>query len=284
MAGYLRLKQNIRLMQLYPNRSALKQIPSDLRRSADAVSDGVKVYLRQAEQKALYTCDISTGQMTRDFDCKYFRCSMIMYHGKVVTVGGARSKDVEATHSNELLQYDPSRYRWVPILPPMPTKRSRTTALVHLFGTGYIIIVIGGVDERGRSLKTVEIFDTVKHEWRKAQDLPEERHCSSGAIADGYVYILGGWKGVDNPTSAVIRCSLLDLVSTSTTPQRESIWKGLADLPVEEAVCTSFQNKIHIIGGRANDISAKEIRTYNSDHDRWDVIGYLKDHGTFVLL
>lgn len=252
-------------------------IPPDLRRSADAVSDGKIVYLRQAEKATIYQFDIQTGQQAfSPVDCKYLRCSMVMIHNTVVTVGGAASKDKTVPRSDELLSFNPGSSQWEEVLPRMPTKRSRTTALTH----GRLIIVIGGEDENHTILTRVEILDTETNIWYRGIDLPEPRCCSSGTIVNDTIYILGGWRG-DDPVSSVLACSV-DLLINSCKPatqhwQEESstIWKPLPNLPVQEAACTSFHNTLLVIGGRANKEPVSEIRIYNPYSQRWEVIGYM---------
>ena len=202
----------------------IHSIPSDLRRSADAVSDGNIVYLRQAEKASLYQFDVSTGtHIPPVIDCKYLRCSMVIVDNQLVTIGGAQSKDKKAPRSNELLGatvVDGQHVQWNEVLPRMPTKRSRTTALTYsqIQDGISVIIVIGGEDENHTILTTIEVFDLIPgpgktQQWYNAQGLPDPRCCSSGTIVNGYIYLLGGWRG-DDPVSSVLRCSVEKLLAT----------------------------------------------------------------------
>lgn len=258
-------------------------IPTDIRRSADAVSDGNIIYLRQAEKAALYQFDASTGaQISPVIDCKYLRCSLVMVQNQLVTIGGAVTKEKMAPRSNELLGI--VNGQWQEVLPHMPTKRSRTTALTYTQDGKTVIIVIGGEDERYTILTTIEVLDVTRGSWYKAQGLPDPRCCSSGTIVNGYIYILGGWRG-DDAVSSVLRCSVEKLLKTCKSAANESqestrtapsIWETLPNLPVEEAACTSFCNTLLVVGGRANKDPVTDIRTYNPASRRWEVLGYIQ--------
>lgn len=203
--------RNKLLLQLHTKiQRATCSIPVDLRRSSDAVTDGNIIVLRRAETNELYEFNKQTGENTSQIQCLYLRCSLVMYKGVLITIGGAISKDQTAQCSNKLIGWIDNQ--WQEAFPPMPTKRSRTTALT--FGTGdRYIIVIGGEDENHEILTTIEILDTETKTWYKVQDLPEPRCCSSGTIVNQHIYILGGWRG-DDPVSSVLKCSVEDLINS----------------------------------------------------------------------
>lgn len=207
--------QNKLILKMYLNNELQRsecQIPADLRRSSDAVSDGNIIALRRAETNQVYMFNKENGDLLLKITCKYLRCSLVVHKGALITIGGATSKDKMAIRSDELIRYDPTDDQWKESgFPPMPTKRSRTTALTF----GHFIIVIGGEDENYQILTTVEILDTTTNQWYTAQDLPDPRCCSSGTIVNGYIYILGGWRG-ESAVSSVLRCSADHLIQLGT--------------------------------------------------------------------
>ena len=101
----------------------------------------------------------------------------------------------------------------------MPTRRSRTTALTYVHpNSGHtLLIVIGGEDDEGEPLQTVEILDLTDPSsgWHKAEDIPETVNCSSGTIVTGVIYLLGGWRRNDEPSSAVFKCNVEELILTT---------------------------------------------------------------------
>ena len=173
------------------------------------------------------------------------------------------------------------------LFPDMPTRRCRATTLLHTTHTGArYIIVIGGEGDGDVFLTTVEILEasTPNSKWCKAQDIPEALSCSSGTIVNGYLYLLGGYFKRDHPTSSVYRCNIDALIASRQLvpmlmPQggkeSEDVWEKLPDLPVQEATCTTFHNKLIVVGGIANKVTVHDIRCYNEHCQRWDVIGYL---------
>ena len=170
----------------------------------------------------------------------------------------------------------------------MPTRRCRTTALVYTNpqSRASYIIVIGGEDDNEGFLTTVEIFEVTAPNkgWRYAKDIPEALSGSSGAIARGYLYLLGGYYKRDQPTSTVYRCKVDELIETrqiympfqENKPINEVVWEKLPDLPVHVATCTSFQDTLVVVGGTSNKITVGDIHLYNENCERWEVIGYLQ--------
>jgi hypothetical protein len=143
---------------------------------------------------------------------------------------------------------------------------------------------LGGEDDVGTTLKTVEIFEHTANKWYKAENIPEPLSCSSGAIVNGCLYLLGGWIKHGVATSSVYRCNVIDLIATCILEPpllqgasvSDEVWKKLPDLPVQEATCTSFQNTLVVVGGIANEVVVRDIRYYNEQYKRWEVIGYLQ--------
>ena len=272
------------------------RIPN-LVRSVDAVVDGTgeHVYLREARSNPakIYHYQVSTGKWLQPIQTYTIRWSMlyIAYYNKPILVGGFEKdksqctsdligvgSNVDGTLKAEKILSDTC----------LPTKRCRTTALVYTDpkrGDRYIII-LGGEDEKGTFLTTVHIFeDTTTQRWCQAKDIPEALSCSSGAIANGHLYLLGGWYNRDRATSSVYRCNvdaliqtrqiLMPLVFQQPKPIVEDIWEKLPDLPVQEATCTSFRDDLIVVGGVANQIAVSDIRCYIEQYKRWEVIGYL---------
>ena len=131
-------------------------------------------------------------------------------------------------------------------------------------------------------ITTVEILEPTAQNsrWYRAKDIPEALHGSSATIVNGCLYVLGGWNKCDHPTSSVFKCNIDTLIySCQLAPPfqatSEKIWDKLPDLPVQIATCTSFRNDLIVVGGRANAIPVSDIRCYNEQYSRWEVIGYL---------
>ena len=285
-SNYQKLKelQDIRQLLLYTQQLkwTTEDIPPqyhNLRRTTDIVSDesGDNLFLRKVESQSctIYHYKVSTNQwQLRTYTCPYYRCSMA-YHNNLMIIGGASSRDDKAPCTGEILGF--INNKWHPIFPAMPTRRSRSIALTCHFNQAVLLIVIGGEDDADTSLKTVEILDLTNPQngWQRACDTPETLCSSSGTIAGDYIYILTGWSKRNNPSSAAFRCRIEDLIDSINQPIATNVWETLPQLPVEEATCTSFRNTVIVVGGRANSVAVHDIRTYNPQFKRWEVIGYL---------
>lgn len=266
-----------------------KTIPSlNLQRSADAIFDGNNaVYMRQGKSNPsrIYCYHPSSGEWENPLQCDDIpiRWSMA-YCEALIIIGGAASKEDKAERSSKILPIDVADGSVKVPLPDITTGRSRTTALTFIYNGASLLVVIGGEDDRDKTLQIVSVLDMTDPfntgGWKRAQDIPETLSCSSAAIANGYIYILGGWNKRNHPTSAAYRCRIDDLITTccsvdSYQPNPHEIWEPLPDLPVQQTTCTTFQDKLIVVGGVANEVAVSDIRCFNEDKQRWEVIGYL---------
>ena len=259
-----------------------KRIPQefhDVRRTADTVTDDTHnlVILRKVESYplAIWSYEVPTDQWQINGACPVYRCSMVYYGQQLIIIGGATTREDKAPRSRKVLHY--TNNEWTRCFPDMPTGRSRMIALTCDYQGAKVLIVIGGEDDSDASLKTVEIVDMTdpSNGWQKAHDIPETLCSSSGTIAGGYIYVLGGWSKRNNPSSAAFRCTVDALIKSIIQPDADNPWETLPELPVEEATCTSFHDTLIVVGGRANSVAVHDIRTYNPHLKRWDVISYL---------
>ena len=89
-----------------------------------------------------------------------------------------------------LESYDPVVNRWTPGL-ALPNLRTRAA----LCANDKIIYAIGGVDGRDR-VRTAEMFDTLKGEWKPMPQMAMQRSALSvAAVPDVGVFVLGGYSG-----------------------------------------------------------------------------------------
>lgn len=83
--------------------------------------------------------------------------------------------------------FDPIAGNWS-ALPSMPTARGGASAEV----LGGKIYVLGGMDDTGASLDTVEIFDPLTGTWSNGPELQTRRDNLGTAIANGQLFAFGG--------------------------------------------------------------------------------------------
>jgi hypothetical protein len=108
--------------------------------------------------------------------------------GILTTVGGYRDDGKKDTNEMLSLTVHEEGRRWTEKFPPMPTKRYAVSVLC----TGTALIVAGGVNDKIRPLRTVEVLNTETQQWHTAPDLPQSLSESSLALCGDLVYLLGG--------------------------------------------------------------------------------------------
>ena len=302
------LQQYIGQHQLFRNNwhstTDLPQEQHDMRRSSDGVTDdtGDNIYLRRGDTTPSLICKycVSSGDLVTVGQSKYYRCSMAFYGKQIILIGGACGREDKAERTADI--YCVLLREGLPfsLLTQMPTRRSRTTALTFSTPEINVLIVIGGEDEDDSTLRTVEIMDWSDQKWYRGLDIPEPLCCSSGSIANGYIYLLGGWTRRNTHSSAVFRCNVYSLLATCQPIElaqqnplfqinacaqfqnpSQSKWEALPDLPVFEATCTTVNNTLVVVGGLANNVAVHDIRTFNEEAKRWEVIEYLS-HARYI--
>jgi N-acetylneuraminic acid mutarotase len=119
----------------------------------------------------------------------------------------------------------------------MPTPRAEVSGAA-INGKIY---VIGGIDNFGKALGTVEIYDPATDSWSSAPDLPKPcHHCPVVALGNN-LYVLGGFQESNwEPTTDVF---MFDL--------KNQKWTKSTSLPIAQGAlaATVIGNKIFAIGG-----------------------------------
>ena len=98
-------------------------------------------------------------------ELSYEDMSLAIYQSKFVLVGGRHSSTREAT--NQLLTSTTGR-QWEPSLPPMPTKRYRTSSVSTR--SPEVLVMAGGWDSNHEGLDVVEVLQGDK--WLMVDPLP----------------------------------------------------------------------------------------------------------------
>lgn len=66
------------------------------------------------------------------------------------------------------------------------------------------LFVIGGDDEQGTDLKSVEHFDPSTNEWQTVAPMRQKRYSPAACVSHGFIYVFGGY-GDGVPLSSVER-------------------------------------------------------------------------------
>jgi N-acetylneuraminic acid mutarotase len=166
-----------------------------------------------------------------------------------------------------LTQIYSSEPEWV-TLPDMPRERFGHCAVVYRDK----VWIIGGKNQKGNSIKTVDCYDLIKNEWlADASELLQARYNATAAVYDDKIFVMGGYD----------ERQILNSVEYYDSNDNE--WKELAPLLTqrEGANAVVFHDTLFVIGGRSNTgILPKildSIEFWDSSAQRW------QEHPTWHL-
>ena len=145
--------------------------------------------------------------------------SLTTYQSKFVLVGGLHHSTKELTNT---LHTSATGRQWESSLPPMPTKRSRTSSVSTR--SPEMLIVAGGWDLNGEALDVVEVLHEDK--WTTFDPLPAPAYGMCSTLHDGNLHFIGGL----NQGTNLYTCSCSSLISsvtesTSTTSTDSPLWR-----------------------------------------------------------
>ena len=151
--------------------------------------------------------------------------------------------------------------------PPMPTKRSDTTAVT----TKQHLIVAGGESGSNR-LDTVEVMDIQTLVWSTAASLPHPYSWASVTICGDQLYVLGGSYRA-GCSKSVLTCSLTKLLQSCSETSSDSVWHRITNVPVYYSTCAAVNGELVAVGGLdAEHKSTAAVHKYNPTTDSWDII------------
>ena len=174
----------------------------------------------------------------------------------LTTIGGFRNA-LNSTNKLFSLTGEGNSKRWTEEYPPLPNKRYGVTALC----TAMSLIVVGGSNDDGRPLKSIEVMNTETQQWYAAVDLPESLSWPLATICGDR---LGGLNKDFKCTSVMYSSSLTALLksqgssSTEKRPAKQSsnrsiLWNIIANLPVTGSTFVCCQDQLMAIGGLDSD-------------------------------
>jgi hypothetical protein len=248
--------------------------PKAMFRYCQAAVDNAKVYFNADGCQSVYCYNASSDSWTQLPDYPNLFSSFVVINNMLTAIGGLN----DGHYSN--IVYSLKGGTWVNEFPPMPTKRSSTTA-VYIRS---VLIVMGGYSLR-LSECPVEIMNVGSRQWSIAASIPVKKQLAraSGVICGDQLYVLGGES--DSVIKSVYSCSLEDLLQLcqSAAPQLQSnIWRKHADLPCYHSTCVSLCGHLLAIGGKKNpwpscfeDSGSKAVHAYIPTTNSWEVISEL---------
>ncbi|OLE45185.1 MAG: hypothetical protein AUG14_01725 [Candidatus Rokubacteria bacterium 13_1_20CM_2_68_19] len=143
-------------------------------------------------------------------------------------------------------------------LAPLPAPRQEV-AVAALEGR---VFAIGGFNDSGEPVASVDVYDPAANEWQSRAPLPVATHHAAAAVAAGRLYVIGGYTG-----------GRLRWATSSTVyeydPARDA-WATRAPMPTPRGglAAAGVGNRIHALGGTSDGVTnAHEI--YDAVANRW---------------
>ena len=249
-----------------------KPAPNTMFRLCQAAVDNTKVYFNAGGHRDVYCYNITTDNWTSLPDCPNIGSSFVVINNMLTAIGGIQGR----LYSNDVLSL--KGRTWVKEFPPMPTKRSSTTAVY----VRSVLIVVGGCSLQHSLLECpVEVMDVKSRQWSTAASIGCRFQYPLGVMFGDQLYVLGG-----NYPKSVYSCSLNDLLQwseskeTSTQLQSNIIWRKHADLPFYYSDCVSLCGHLLAIGGSGHvphrklikETGSKAVYAYRPTTNSWEVI------------
>ena len=207
----------------------------------------------------------------RMLDTPTVNYALTTYDSKLVLAGGRDSNN--ETISNQLWALD-EQWHWTQSLPPMTTGRSRASAV----SVDNYLIVAGGCDQLGL-LDVVEVFDG--RYWSKAQSIPKASCSMKSCLLKGIWYLAGG----EEQGKEIIYSCLSSLIATtsSETVRQISVWKKLANVPLEWSTPVIIGNQLATVGGFTY---SSAIHVFSFSSNSWVFVGNLAvaSHSTCTVI
>ena len=158
----------------------------------------------------LFLSSTNLGSWT-PIDPSYEDMSLTIYQSKLVLVGGLHPSSREIT--NQLLTSTTGR-QWEPSLPPMPTKRYRTSSVSTR--SPEVLVVAGG---RGSSYEVLDVVEVLQGDkWLMVDPLPAPGSRMHSTLHDGKICFMR--HGDEDNT--VITCSCASLISSCSNSSGNS--------------------------------------------------------------
>ena len=170
--------------------------------------------------------------------------------------------------------------KWVHPLPPMPTARDAATAIAH---DDKWLVVVGGRDDRLRSLSKVDILNLSTKQWHSGAPLPQPTHKMTAAILSdrAVLVLLGGASGDNGDCNKVFSVCLDQLISQAPLSDSHyapaSPWLTLPDTPVSSSTALALNGALLAVGGIKNEDPrlSSPIYLYRPSSKSWVEVGKL---------
>ena len=193
----------------------------------------------------------------------YCNFAMTILNNKLLIAGGQytgkRTNQILTMAAGQLKNYT-----------KMITARSDATATGHQG----MLIITGGVDDKGKILSSTELFDSSNGRWYVTNDLPQPHYWLQSVIVDNILYLLGGINK-DVKISPAVFTAPLDTLST-----HQLKWNIHQDTPQCCFASVSVYDIHLLIVGGVKMIGDKftltsDVYKLNKVSHSWEAIGHI---------
>ncbi len=131
-----------------------------------------------------------------------------------------------------------------------------------------LIYAIGGLNNSGGSISTVEVYDCLQDKWRLAESMITTRSRVAVAVLQGKLYAIGGYNGLE-------RLSTVEVFEPDVKK-----WKRVSSISKPRSALGSavLNNRLYVCGGYDGFQSSDTVEMYDPKADRWSVISTMKKH------
>ena len=192
----------------------------------------------------------------------YCYFAMTTLNNKLVTAGGEDRSDKRTTQVFTLDAGQLKDYT------KMITARSYATAAGHQG----MLIITGGMDDKGKILSSTELFDSNNGQWYKCSDLPQPYYCLQSVIVDNMLYLLGGIKVGYSPAVFTAPLDTLSTHQLKWNTHQDTPWCASAPVSVNDT-------HLLIVGGYMGTVgkftATSDIHKLNKASHSWEAIGHI---------
>jgi DNA-binding CsgD family transcriptional regulator/N-acetylneuraminic acid mutarotase len=179
----------------------------------------------------------------------------VVYEGQLYLIGGLSSQGITAS----VLRLDEANSAG-PDSPGWEERTSMPAALGYIQAAllGEKVYVPGGCDAAGLPTRQVHIYDPRLDRWELGPPLPQAECGYALAVADGHLYLFGGWDGK------------APLVNTWIYDPLEKSWSKGSPManPVSYASAQSLEGRIFVTGGYDGAHALADNRVYYPSRDQ----------------
>ena len=192
----------------------------------------------------------------------YCGFAMTTLNNKLVTAGG---EDRSYKRTTQVLTLDAGQLK---DFTKMITSRSHATAAGHQG----MLIITGGMDDKGKTLSSTELFDSNNGQWYKCSDLPQPHSKLQSVVVDNVLYLVGGYKDGLSPAVFTAPLDTLSTHQLKWNTHQDTPWCASAPVSVNGTHLLIVGGYKHT-GGQATVTS--DIHKLSKVSHNWEAIGHI---------